>query len=290
MCFFFKPLTGRYAIAILVFLFSTYAYSKPSSIPDKDIHQKFLVSKWQDDAPVLIVFKDPFCPYCVKAFKSLDELKKYNVFIFWSPILGDRSVARVERFFECQNPVGNVVIDAVIGRVQPACDGEMNLSLRKKNYDMVGHYEPKIVPSYYLGGKRVGLSQLKRTHKKTENKLATVVLNWDRYKRLKLQQRQSNAGQLMIVFPNTYSSLEKLLDGVDGSFDEFQKYIVVGSQYENVCPFLEFSCSNEEESSYLSLSEEVKLLYGLEDIKEPRFILNGKLLSRSEQAALKIKL
>ena len=161
MCFFFKPLTSRYAIAILVFLFSTYAYSKPSSIPDKDIHQKFLVSKWQDDAPVLIVFKDPFCPYCVKAFKSLDQLEQYNVFIFWSPILGDRSVARVERFFVCQDPVGNLVIDAVIGRVPPACDGEINLSLKEKNDALVDYYKPEIVPSYYLGGKRVGLAQLK---------------------------------------------------------------------------------------------------------------------------------
>ena len=143
-----KPLfTFPLIFAFVISSFSTTVLAKAQ--PDPEKHKAFLLNEYDENKPVLVAFKDPRCPYCTKAFKQKETLDNYNVFVFWSPILGNTSARQVESFFHCDQPMGDEVIEAVINRQQVSCGDEFNDELWALNDGMVKEYEPKSVPQYW---------------------------------------------------------------------------------------------------------------------------------------------
>ncbi|WP_087020308.1 thioredoxin fold domain-containing protein [Thaumasiovibrio subtropicus] len=132
-------------------------------IPTPESHGAFLLKPWQEGAPVLVMFKDPFCPYCLRAIENRHQLDDYNVFLFWAPILGERSEQRVATFFRCATPVNDTVLKAAVQRAVPDCQHQdLAQAVWQQNNRMVEAYQPRYVPQYWYAGQRVQISGLQR--------------------------------------------------------------------------------------------------------------------------------
>jgi len=175
-------------------------------IPDPDSHRQFLLHEWREGLPSLVVFKDPYCPYCVRAMEGRARLDNYNVFIFWAPILGDRSIDRVETFFTCNSPVDENVIKAVLTRKKPQCSGPSDEKARALNEAFVRAYAPTSVPQYWFGGRRVDPSQLNLSSIDVDPKnmaaKSTVKLKWQRYQDKLFSDAQSERLNMALVMPS----------------------------------------------------------------------------------------
>ena len=54
-------------VLILVTVVNQVAYAEPKLSPDPKKHGAFLLNPYDANKPDLIAFKDPRCPYCIKA-------------------------------------------------------------------------------------------------------------------------------------------------------------------------------------------------------------------------------
>ncbi len=255
-------------------------------IPSYKVHSDFLLESWKPNAPILVIFKDPFCPYCLQALKRRDELKAYNAFLFWYPIFGERSENRVREFFKCASPVSEQVISAVINNTSPECKGAEKAHLIDLNRKMFEAYSPDGVPSYYLGERKISLGELKGLQKKNESMSPTVSLSWDRYHLNQVAQNDSQLAKIAVILPikfNEYDELQALLKH-NTRYTWYLFSADSNNSYDSFCRSLNGGCGKSSIVKYRESTEELSLLYGLDfnTLTEPQFILNGRLLSDSE--------
>ncbi|GGW96898.1 thioredoxin fold domain-containing protein [Alteromonas halophila] len=236
-------------------------------IPDPDTYGDFLVSEYDAAKPSLVAFKDPRCPYCVNALKRLYQLSNYNVYLFWSPILGDRSQRDVNVFFYCDSPASPQVIEAVTERRSPDCDGQFNSDLAKRNDAFVAQYNPTSVPQYWFGGQRVGIGQLKLSMSTAQQvallaESSTVQIPWHRYPSAVIRTPFQDRYNIGIVLNHSLG-------------DDLQRVLLNETQF-NWYVF-------DKQQPLSSQEAEFRVLTGTLDHQAPIVLLEGKPLSGKER-------
>lgn len=283
---------------ILIINFSAFARAqknKANVIPDPLTYKAFLLNKWKQGAPTLLAITDPFCPYCIRDLKRRSQLQNYNVFLFWAPILSEGSTLRVAEFFQCTSPTDELVINAAINRLSPQCTGTMDDKLFSLNNEIVANYKPNSVPQYWLGGRRVNLSNLNLYRPKVivENIVgqSSIKLDWSRYQHLLVNTPSVKRHNIAIVFPDSYALTADILSSILDS-TEYNWYLSVKPLEHKFGSW--FWCQRQPESCSALIanrgaeyySKELQLLSGLELIVKPTFLLEGKVLSDREIAYL----
>jgi hypothetical protein len=196
-------------LALLALALSFSVLSVPMIIPDKDKHSKFLLAPFKPGAPSVVVFKDPYCGYCIRALKKRDRMSEYNVYMFWAGILGDRSAKKVGEILNCAAPISGEVFDSVIKRESrvncKAGLAEQTAQTRMLNDEMVANYQPNSVPAYYFGGRKVYVSQLDRFKSKLKMNITPIQLLWERYEALRVARKnhQGLANAIIFLSPNS---------------------------------------------------------------------------------------
>jgi hypothetical protein len=262
-------------IIFITIFFQTNAISQtvPSPlliVPDKDTYSDFLMAPWKEDAPTLIAFKDPLCGYCIKALKQRERLKNYNVFLFWAPILTERSKVKVDAFFTCEKPVSDDILDAVVLRKNVACKGKAKTNLRVLNDKMLVRYKPNFVPQYWFGGQRQTFSGLKLSKStldiiKQIKLLSSVKIPWQRYSDLALSHEgASNKTNIALILPTQMTLSEE--DMATLKNDKRLNWYLLSENTK----------SNQRDIEF-------RMLNDINNVKQPLYILEGKPLSAAEK-------
>jgi len=270
-----KLLRCSFAIGVFTLLLQakSFAQSVPNPlliVPDKETYSDFLMSPWKDGAPTLVAFKDPLCGYCIKALKQRARLENYNVFLFWSPILSERSKTKVNTFFNCEKPVTDEILDAVMLRENVSCNGPVNIKLRRLNDQMMARYQPNFVPQYWFGGQRQTFAQLKLSQSSLDiikqiESLSSVKIPWQRYTELALNEKMPQGKpNIALVLPAKIQVSEELLDSLKND-RSLNWYLLSGN-----------TSSNKRDIEF-------RMLNNVQDVDQPQYILEGKLLSVDEQ-------
>jgi len=200
---------GLILVASLLLARSVLAEALP--IPDPATYARFLVGgTWKPDRPSVLVFKDPRCPYCVAAIPRLGALAEYNVFLFWAPILGPESVARVDEIFRCSAPAAPDVLEAVAAKRAPACEGAHDDATAALNAAMVSAYDIQSVPAYALQGTFVSEAYLVASRRRYPP-VQGVVVDWARYRPQEVRGR-TEARTLALIVPSRFVSEVERLD------------------------------------------------------------------------------
>ena len=253
-------------------MISTSAFSANLIIPDKVKYKDFLLEPWKQAAPSVVVFKDPYCPYCVKALQRLERLNQYNVFMFWSPILGKASTKKVNEIFYCSSPVSKDVFYSIINRTNKINCVLGNKSetayLKSLNDEIVENYDPRSVPSYYFGGKKTYISQLDDFKTKIAMDITPVQLKWQRYKKLRIANTAHQGLANAIIFlPATSVKRSSLIESLKNETN-YTWFLV----NKNCLTGME--CDEQEK-----LSEELRLLLDVTDSSEIAIVINGTVIN-----------
>lgn len=268
----FSRIVAVIAFAILLQA-KSFAQSVPNPlliVPDKETYGDFLMSPWKDGAPTLVAFKDPLCGYCIKALKQRARLENYNVFLFWSPILSDRSKTKVNTFFNCEKPVTDEILDAVMSRKNVSCNGPQNIKLKRLNDQMMARYQPNFVPQYWFGGQRQTFAQLKLSQSSLDiikqiESLSSVKIPWQRYTELALNEKMpQDKPNIALVLPAKMQLSEEVLDSLKND-RSLNWYVLSGN-----------TSSNQRDIEF-------RMLNDVQNVDQPQYILEGKLLSVEEQ-------
>lgn len=283
-------------LLILVVSYSSINHAQENKayvIPDLKNYHQFLLNKWKPGAPTLLAIKDPFCPYCIRDLKRRSQLQNYNVFLFWAPILNEQSTNRVKEYFHCASPIDELVIDAAINRLSPQCDGILDDNQFDLNNGIIANYRPNSVPQYWLGGKRVSLSNLNlyRPEVVVEDiiRQSLIKIDWSRYQNILVNAPPFARHNIIILLPDSYELNVDILASILNS-PEFNWYLSINtleSKFESWfwCQQKSQNCTvkavNRDADYY---GKELQLLTGLETLKKPTFLLEGKVLSDREIA------
>jgi len=237
-------------------------------IPDNKVHSAFLLNEWQANKPSLIAFNDPRCPHCIKALAQRERLANYNVYLFWAPILGDASKQTVDLLFHCDSPSETTVIESVINRKAPTCAGPEKQVLRSLNDNMIQQYALNSVPQYWYGGRRVALSQLNLALS-TKQIIQSIAQNsllkvqWERYNSKAVATANIAIANIGLVISQDTEVSTKLIY-LMGRDKRFNWYIFQNS-----------ALSSKENTEF-------RMLTNLENSNETTFVLEGKILSKTE--------
>jgi hypothetical protein len=288
--------SAKHLVHFFLVILITYAFSAQAQIvsnkslqvkptPSADVHGEFLLQEWDANKPTLVAFKDPRCPYCVKAFKNKEVLDNYNVFVFWSPILGSTSQRQVDTFFKCEHPMGDNVISAVVARKQVSCDNDYNQELRTLNDEMVKIYDPRSVPQYWYGNELTWISRLKlaTTNEQRLKALAqrsTMRVPWDRYKEFLINKSETNdkAPSQQSSKVDTQAKHKANLAIVANrnlTLMEFSTKIEPLSKQFNVFLFTAEKANSSKFQEFLALNN-------ITELQEDAYYLEGKRLSKEE--------
>ncbi|WP_421859276.1 hypothetical protein [Marinobacter salarius] len=266
--------------------FSTaIAESNPLPIPDSKDYRAFLLKEWNPSQPSVVMMLDPFCPYCIRTLEQKERLKNYNVFLFWSPILGVSSEKRVAEILACKRPVGPSVIFAVTGRKSPKCSPRGEQDHPRLNQAMVDAYSPQAVPAYYFGGRRVSLNQLNRYVSTIGTIAGTASVDWERYEIFRVAQPSNRVGHVGVILPENFQRWDSLLRIIRNA-TQFEWHILSafnGAPAQQFCEATS-ACDKASAQELDNKREELMMLFGLSSDTELRFILNDKLLNRDEVA------
>jgi len=289
-----------FALSGLLFLslLMSPVYAAPAVsriIPDPGQYAPFLLQPWQPGKPSVIALKDPFCPYCISALKKYTQLKNYNVYVFWAPILSERSALRSKEFFTCPAPASPEVIDAVVNVRAPRCHGPLKQDLMALNQTIIDNYRPNSVPQYWMGGRQIALSSLKLEKVVVDaDSIAystSLKIPWSRYQSLALNRPMEQRYHLAILLPAGYPVDAQMLNKIKDN-QRFNWYLGSDKVTENtlhdgfLCRYSKELCSDSSIEKYRYANKELRLLSGLNDIQKPTFILEGKVLSGRELAYL----
>ena len=252
----------------------------PLPVPTVESHKEFLVGDWKPNSPSVIMFTDPFCPYCLKALEKKHELDNVNLFMFWYPIFGEKSDSRVAEFFRCESPVGSNVIDAVLQRKSPDCSRKPDTELETTNKQMYEAYNPPGVPALYLGGQKVSFAEVKSIEL-AENHNLGIKLDWERYANNQLLTDTSATRRAAIyVAKNLSGGNLKKLTKILQTHKEYTWYIFPTNQSQlnrAVCSQFQQQCDGKKDQ-LLQSSQEIELLYGLDRQTNSRVIIDGRLV------------
>jgi glutaredoxin len=283
----------RTLVICFVAVFSSDLFSAPSSslqVPNAKTHESFLLEAWKPGKPTLVVFKDPSCPYCVRDLKKRSQLENYNVFLFWAPILGDRSVDHVNAFFKCSSTSSTQVLNAVIRRSIPDCEGQFNKESFALNNAIVENYDPRAVPQYWLGGRQVSLSRLNLSRNVIDSQsivmASPVKIDWSRYMPSAMNQTLPARNSIGLVLPKGYSLTKQELTALVND-DHYNWYLFTHNIDANhdvaaLCALQQRECSPVLKKQLRKNSAEFMLLTGLNNIEKPKFIFEGKALIKRE--------
>ncbi len=243
-------------------------------IPNEAEYSAFLLNGWRAERPNVLVFKDPFCPYCLKAIPKLELLTDYNVYVFWAPILGPSSQQRVAQIFNCERLASKKVMDAVVLRKQPNCPSSANPNLRHLNDRMVDNYQINAVPSFYLQGKNVSLAGLLKIQN-ARPAINGVKINWQTFQLMRYSDYYRSKN-LVIYIPQAASQ------DIDQLLTEYQpEYVFLDkakpNQYKPLlkCDKSDSSCINRRLKEYNNKTQEFKLLMGKAIDEQHILIFNG---------------
>jgi glutaredoxin len=252
----------------------------PLPVPTVESHKEFLVGDWKPNSPSVIMFTDPFCPYCLKALEKKHELDNVNLFMFWYPIFGEKSDSRVAEFFRCESPIGSNVIDAVLQRKSQDCSRKPDTELETTNKQMYEAYNPPGVPALYLGGQKVSFAEVKSIEL-AENHNLGIKLDWERYANNQLlTDRSANARAAIYVAKNLSGGNLKKLTKILQTHKEYTWYIFPTNHSQlnrAVCLQFQQQCDGKKDQ-LLQSSQEIELLYGLDRQTNSRVIIDGRLV------------
>jgi hypothetical protein len=248
-----------------------------SFIPTESEYFPFLLNGWDAKRKNVLVFKDPYCPYCIRAIPKLDKITNFNVFVFWAPILGERSVKRVDEIFQCSSPVSKKVLSSMLVRKAPDCHAPINTRLKKLNQFVVDNYDINAVPSVFMQGKQVSLAQLIKDSTKRPA-INGVKVNWKRFK-LMQQNNNESAKTLVLLIPDSHQ--EKAAVVIDFYKPEF--VFLASDMIEKSPEFLKCKsdnilCLKYQSEQYKAKYQEFTLLFG-SSLKADKLVLidrNGK--------------
>lgn len=263
----------RLLLGILFLFFHTSLWAQAFFVPDKENYKDFLIESWKPDVPTIIAFKDPNCGYCIKALKNLAQYKDYNVFMFWSPILGKLSDNKVNDIFDCDDPIGKGVISSVINRESITCKSTSSLrnkraKLEALNHDVVSRYNPQSVPAFYFGGQKVRLNSLAKFKQDITNSPSLVKLQWQRYEPIKVSSSEHSGIANAIVFiPNDFKSKNDLSNLLKGD-PRYNWHLA-----ESSCQSINCVLTVKEK-----LTEELKLLLNITEVDKPILVVNGMVI------------
>lgn len=254
-------------------------------IPSPDEYADFLLEPWKPNAPILVAFKDPFCPYCIKAFHRKSELQPYNVFMFWYPIFGERSERRIEEIFRCASPTSQQVINAVIAHQSPSCGGSAKKHLMALNRRIYEAYAAPGVPAYYLGGVKVSMAQVRASHLSVSSLETSVHIDWQRYDLHRLNIGTSKLANVLLMLPELSSKTSELMALLrkHSTYDWYLFSDGYSEDYYKICEGLVGKCKPETIKQYLLMSEEIKLLFGWDSAQSLEVVINGKILTNVEK-------
>lgn len=272
----------RLLLAVTGILLMPQAMAKsPLPVPTVESHKNFLVGEWKPSAPSVVVFTDPFCPYCVKALEKKHELDNVNLFMFWYPIFGEKSASRVAEFFRCESPVGSNVIDAVLQRKSPECNQKANIELAAINKQMYEAYNPQGVPSFYLGGQKVSFAEVKSIPLAESHSLG-INLDWARYASNQVLSDASATKKAAIYVGESLSGakLDRLIKNLQAH--KKYKWYIFPTMHSHlngaVCSQFQQQCDGKKDP-LLQSSQEIELLYGLDRRSNSRVIIDGRLVA-----------
>ena len=252
---------------LLLLVFSGYGQESQRLLPDLNRHKDFLLDPWQSHKPVLIAFKDPRCPYCVKALRNRHHLKNYNVFLFWAPILGENSRLDVEAFFHCKSPSDPALLQGVIQGERARCTGQYKAQLASLNAEMVASYQPSYVPQYWFGGRSVSFETLLLASSRSDE-IKTIAaesllkIPWRRYDDFLFNKGEKGAINLAVVLPDTLIS-DQRFKALVARHPEFNWYLFNGQNRP-------------------AKDSEFRLLNDLQRSDKPAFILEGQLMTKAQ--------
>ncbi|MCJ8321330.1 MAG: thioredoxin fold domain-containing protein [Colwellia sp.] len=270
----------RLLLGAFVLFFHTSLWAESFFVPDKENYKDFLIEPWKPNLASIIAFKDPNCGYCIKALKNLKQYEDYNVFMFWSPILGKASDNKVNDIFDCDDPIGKGVINSVINRKPIICESTSLLKKKREqleslNHDVVSSYNPQSVPAFYFGGQKINLNSLAKFKRDITSSPALVKLQWQRYEIIKVSSSQhSGIANAIIFIPNNF----KRVDYLSNLLEEDPKYN--WHLAENSCESKYCVLTDKEK-----LTEELKLLLNITELDKPVFVVNGMIV-KSERYGL----
>jgi hypothetical protein len=257
------PIKKSFAFLCLSYfiLCGAVAQTNVKFIPDDVSYQAFIYGNYDPKKMSVLVFKDPFCPYCIRAINKIDRLSAYNVFIFWAPILGENSRTRVASFFKCEKLADTLLLSAVKNRDLPNCKGKFNQQLMEKNMAVVENYHINAVPSYFLQGQATSLQALIAL-KPYNPRINGVRLDWSRYVAMQRSTRD-NANNLVLIVPEDKNHL------IDALLDKYSpQYVFVSAKFVAAkpswfdCKTLASKCMNEGLKEYEKKRSEFDLLLG----------------------------
>lgn len=242
--------------------------------PDIKVHRDFLLGDWNPQRPSVVMFADPFCPYCIKALKNPAAYGDVNLFLFWSPILGPASEQRVDTFFGCIHPVGKEVLQAVADRLPPFCSGGAQHSLRQLNQQMVAEYAPQSVPAHFMNGNSWAPGRVAMPNR-IEDRIDALAdssplhISWQRYAPFVVGELQQKRRNMAVFLPDraatTVDFVRLLLD--DGRFNWY---------------LVQPPTRTSEIDGGRAMFDEFALLNGLDQSESVVVLLEGRHLSPAE--------
>lgn len=220
------------ALLLLVFWHLCQAASLP--VPTIEEHKAFLYGDWRPNRPSAILFIDPLCPYCKQAISKLGSVQHYNLFVFWSPIFGERSLQTIAPFFACSEPTAKPILDGLVvnsNAPSAACLPNKDASLRKRNDAMVSAYNIQSVPSYFLQGRLTSLAQLQQAPPVAlPARVLGVAVPWSRYQSAQVMPGDASESTA-IVFPRDIP-----LSEMRKAVDRFKpRYVFTAENWEQLC-------------------------------------------------------
>jgi hypothetical protein len=275
----------HFVLLILMIASSGRAVAKSNAllIPDHQTYRAFLLEEWKPSKPSVVMMLDPFGPYCTPTLQQKEQLNAYNIFLFWSPILGPASEKRVAQILRCRGPASPVVISSVIEREAPKCKDSEEKEQIRLNKSMIDVYHPNSVPAYYFGGRRVSLNQLDGYTEGIQTLSGTTRVDWARYGSFRVAQPTNGLAKVGVLLPRQFEGWSALISELR-SATQFDWHLfpyeenVAEHRFCSAVP----SCDQLNARQAKRKREELMLLLGVPEVTRPRFILNDKLLTPDE--------
>lgn len=259
-----------------LFYVSYSAASEAKLIPNEAEYSAFLLNGWRAERPNVLVFKDPFCPYCIKAIPKLKQLTGYNVYVFWAPILANRSQNRVDEIFNCERFASQIVLSAVQQRQSPECikpQPALKQFQRQLNDKIVSNYKINAVPGFYIQGKNVSLNTLLSMQNKRPM-INGVNIRWEKFKLMK-QANFYDAKNLVMFIPSAKAqAISQLINQYQPEYLFLDNQLIEQNEDLLPCSAEDEDCLTVKKAEYKNKSAEFKLLMGHSILSDQAAIFN----------------
>lgn len=248
-------------------------------IPDPARHQAFLHGEWRANRPNLLIFIDPRCPYCKKAIPKYPEIEAYNVYVFWSPVLGQPSRDLVRPFFRCARPTAPdrlATLLAAGGAAATAdCQGAYDGELRAVNDEIVANYQITYVPAYFRQGQETSLAAVYQPPQEISKFVNGVAVDWQRYATSRVDSTQPARNLALILSGEVDDATLALIQELR------PEYLFAERDWGKICQTVSLADCNDDGRHGQRRYAELAMLLGLENTAAAvRLISNRGTLSQ----------